>query len=56
MADNPSLFQVVYKNTHRAIVHRFPFVIYYYIEDDAIIVIGVIHGSRHPRNWKQRLN
>jgi hypothetical protein len=25
------------------------------VDDDGAVVIGVIHGSRHPRRWKNRL-
>ena len=56
MADNPEIFQVIYKNVHRAVVQRFPFVIYYQIEAETIIVLGIIHASRNPHDWKKRLN
>lgn len=54
--DNPHLFRTTYKEVRRAIVQRFPFVIYYQIEGDEVIVIGVIHASRHPQHWKNRLH
>lgn len=56
MADNPEIFQVMYKNVRRGIVQRFPFVIYYQIEAETIVVLGIIHASRDPHNWKKRLN
>lgn len=56
MADNPEIFQEIYKNVRRAIVQRFPFVIYYQIEEETIVVLGIIHASRNPHNWKKRLN
>jgi plasmid stabilization system protein ParE len=56
MADNPEIFQIVYKNIHRAIIQRFPFVIYYQIEEETIVVLGIIHASRNPHDWKKRLN
>jgi len=34
---------------------RFPFGVFYVVDDDGAVVIGVIHGSRHPRRWKSRL-
>ncbi len=52
---NPNLYPVVHRRTHRAVMHRFPFGIYYRIEKKSIIVIAVMHGSRHPKRWKKRI-
>ena len=51
----PLSCQVVHRNTRRALVHRFPFGIYYRVEGDTIVVVAVMHGSRNPRRWKSRL-
>lgn len=54
LATSPQVWQIVHRNTRRALMHRFPFGIYYRIEQDAIVVVAVMHGSRHPRQWKGR--
>jgi len=54
ISEDPHIFPVVHRNTHRAIIHRFPFGVYYRVEDDLIVVVAAMHGSRHPRRWKQR--
>lgn len=54
ISDNPNLFPIVHRDTHRALIHRFPFGIYYRIEDESIVVVAVMHGSRHPRRWQKR--
>jgi plasmid stabilization system protein ParE len=54
IACNPELYPVVHRHTRRSVVHRFPFGIFYCIEDDAIVVVAVMHGSRNPRSWQQR--
>ena len=51
---NPLLYEKVYQSLHRAVVERFPFNIFYIVEDKSIIVVAVMHGSRHPRRWKKR--
>lgn len=51
---NPLMYPVVHRNTRRAIIHRFPFGIYYRIVNDAAVVVAVIHCGRHPRHWKDR--
>lgn len=54
IADDPRIYPVVHRQTHRAVIHRFPFGAFYRIEDDTIVVLAVMHGSRHPRAWQQR--
>ncbi len=55
IADNPFIYAVVYRETRRALIRRFPFAVYYRIEEDSIIVIAVMHGSRHPKRWQKRI-
>ena len=54
IADTPLTYQVVHRRTRRALVHRFPFGIYYRVETSVIVVVAVMHGSRNPRHWKSR--
>ena len=54
IAKNPVMFPAVHRNTRRALLHRFPFGVYYRIEADAIVVVSVMHGSRDPRRWQKR--
>jgi plasmid stabilization system protein ParE len=52
--DNPMQYEEVHKSLHRAVVDRFPFNIFYLIENKSIIIVAVMHGSRHPKRWKKR--
>ncbi len=52
---NPYLFEKTYKSLHRAVVERFPFNIFYLVEGKSIIIVAVIHGSRHPKKWQKRI-
>jgi plasmid stabilization system protein ParE len=54
IAEDPRLYPVMHRQTRRAVVHRFPFGVFYQIEEDAVVVLAVIHGSRDPRAWQQR--
>ena len=54
IAGQPNAFTTVYKSIRRALVSRFPFGVFYQIDDHGVIVIAVLHGSRHPRAWKER--
>lgn len=52
---NPDLFQKKYKNIRMYFISRFPYGIHYRLEKDQIIVIGIFHTSRSPKNWSKRL-
>lgn len=54
IADDPRIYPVVHRQTHRAVIHRFPFGVFYRVKDDTIVVLAVMHGSRHPLAWQQR--
>lgn len=42
---------MVHRKTRRALTHRFPFGVYYLVEDGMLVVVAVMHGSRSPRQW-----
>jgi len=54
IAANPESFPVVYRQTRRALLRRFPYALYYCIVDDQIIVVACMHGRRNPRRWQSR--
>lgn len=54
IAEHPDAYTSIHGSVRRAVVKRFPFCIFYKIEDDGVVVIGVLHGSRHPRTWRER--
>ena len=39
----------------RALAHRFPFSIIYWVEDDEIVVAAVAHQRRSPNYWVKRI-
>ena len=51
----PTLFPVIHREARLALPRRFPYLIIYRVFPDFISVIAVIHGKRHPRRWKSRL-
>jgi plasmid stabilization system protein ParE len=55
ITDNPYLYAEIHRQTRRAMIHRFPFGIYYRIKGELVIVVAVMHGSRHPKRWYQRI-
>ena len=51
---NPYSYPVKHKEVRRALLHRFPYSIYYLVEEDSIVVIAVFHAKRDPRIWQSR--
>ena len=54
IAETPLMYPHVHRNTRRAVIHRFPFGVYFRVENAAVVVVAVMHGSRNPRRWKSR--
>lgn len=52
---SPETWGVVEEAVRCHLRKRFPFGIYYTIEDDYILIIAVMHMSRNPGYWKSRL-
>jgi plasmid stabilization system protein ParE len=45
---HPFAYQVVYRNTRRAILDKFPYSVFHLIQDTSVIVLAVIHHKRNP--------
>ena len=52
---HPFSAPVVEYDVRRAVESRFHFNLYYYVEEDKLFIISVIHQRRHPDTWKRRL-
>ena len=51
---NPAQFAVVLDDIRRAHLLRFPYAMYYFIDDERVVVIACAHGRQHPRRWSSR--
>ncbi len=52
---NPRSFPYAHKNLQKFVVKKFPFVIYYQLDESTIRVIAIFHTSRNPEIWNERL-
>ena len=48
----PESYPAVYRDVRRAVVRRFPYIIYYRIVSSRVIVTAVFHGRRNPKAWR----
>ncbi|MCD4790241.1 MAG: type II toxin-antitoxin system RelE/ParE family toxin [Bacteroidales bacterium] len=55
ISENPFYFQKAHKDIRRFVVRKFPFVIYYFVQDKNIKVVSIFHTSRNPQIWKRRI-
>lgn len=54
IADHPGLYPRVSGDIRRALIRRFPFGVFYLVDEPDIVVLAVMHGSRAPSRWKIR--
>jgi plasmid stabilization system protein ParE len=56
IAQNPLGFPIVWRDrVRRALVlDRFPYALYFTVDDDQVTVIACFHASRDPRRWQER--
>ena len=50
----PEIYAAVYQNVRRAFTRRFPYAVYYRIEVNEVVVLGIFHTHRDPREWQAR--
>ena len=54
IAAHPKRYPVVLRDIREALVHRFPYCVYYRVRAGRLIVISVFHTSRDPTEWQSR--
>jgi plasmid stabilization system protein ParE len=57
VAINPTSFAVGYKVIRLANFETFPYAAHFYIDDknDTVFIIAILHSSRHPDTFKDRI-
>jgi plasmid stabilization system protein ParE len=53
--DGPLKYAVLRSGIRRALTRRFPYGVYFSIEDDIILIIAVLHTARDPAEWQFRI-
>jgi len=51
---NPRQFAKIHKEVRRALLHRFPYGVFFVVEDARIIVLAFFHAKRNPKRWQER--
>jgi plasmid stabilization system protein ParE len=54
ITNNPVRFPIVGEDVRRALLHKFPYSVYFVNEPDSVAIIAVLHQHRQPKFWKSR--
>lgn len=54
ISEQPMQYAVIYRETRRALVRRFPYGVFYRLLDQHVVVLACFHTSRNPRMWRAR--
>ena len=52
--ERPTVYPVVVRQTRRALIHRFPYGLFYRVLDDTVVFVACFHTSRDPALWARR--
>ena len=55
IAAHPLMYPERYRASRRALLRRFPYVLWYRVDDDLVIILACVHGRRDPRGVRARL-
>ena len=53
--ESPFGYQDLRSGIRRALTRRFPYAVYFSIEDDVIVVVAILHTARDPSEWQFRI-
>jgi len=51
---NPHQYPVIRRATRRALLHRFPYGLFYRVIEEQVLVVARMHARRDPRRWQAR--
>jgi len=52
----PELYRVVHEAYRRSLIRRFPYAVFYEQSESAVTIYAVLHTSRNPGKWRERLH
>ena len=51
---NPEAYSIAHEQVRRALLRRFPYMLFYLIREDTIVVVACFHIKRSPADWRRR--
>ena len=53
--DHPLGYRDLRSGIRRALTCRFPYAVYFSIEEEAIVIVAVLSTARDPEEWQRRI-
>lgn len=50
----PESNPIIYRDVRRAVISRFPYLIFYAVRPTQVSVLAVLHHARNPETWPRR--
>ncbi len=52
---NPLASPIMYQEIRRALLRKFPYILFYIVKEEQIIVLACFHAKRDPIDWMRRV-
>ena len=54
LEQTPTIYPVVHRGVRRAVLRRFPYLVYFVVRGQKVFVVACLHGARDPRLARRR--
>lgn len=56
LANTPLIYQIVYRDVRRAIVLRFPYLVWYRVTGEVVTIFACSHAKRNPEKVRTQIS
>ena len=56
LANTPFIYSEVYRGVRRAILHRFPYLVWYRVDEHTVTVVACTHARTGPRKLGKKIS
>ena len=54
VVEHPQRYPILHRQTHRILLRRFPYGLFYRSSSEEVIILACMHASRDPKRWEGR--
>ena len=55
LTETPLIYPVLYRDVRRALIHRFPYLLWYRVQRNNVTVLALTHARQDPQKATKRL-
>ncbi len=56
ICEAPNRWRTFEQDVRRCLTRKFPYAVLYTVENDYVLIVAVMHGSRKPSYWANRVS